>query len=92
MSPYIGKTFWEAFFLFFSRLFQFLTADPGTLQMASDELQLLTLMGIAASSALVGSFLILRKMAMLANSLSHTILVGVILSFILISSRGFGAM
>ena len=83
MSPYIGKTFWEAFILFFSRLFQFLTGDSGSFQMASDELQLLTLMGIAASSGLVGTFLILRKMAMLANSLSHTILVGIILSFIL---------
>ena len=40
-------------------------------------------MGVAISSALVGSFLILRRMTMLANSLSHTILIGIVLAYFL---------
>ena len=51
--------------------------------LASDETQILVLMGVAASSALVGSFLILRKMAMLANSLSHTILLGIVFAYLI---------
>ena len=51
--------------------------------MASDELQILVLCGVAASSAIVGSFLILRKMTMMANSLSHTVLLGIVIAFVL---------
>ena len=62
LNPYSGADIWSFFALFFSRLFDF------SAQMASDELQIFVLIGIAISSCLVGSFLMLRKMAMLANA------------------------
>ncbi len=78
MNPYFDQTFWGFTALFFKRLFHLF---PGKL--ASDEIQLLVLLGVAVSTALVGNFLIWRKMAMLANSLSHTILLGIVLAFVL---------
>lgn len=63
------------------RIFLFFSGDVGSL--ASDEVQLLVLICIALSSALLGTFLVLRKMTMLANSLSHTILIGIVGAFFL---------
>jgi len=53
-------------------------------EFAPDEVQVIVLVLIALSSALNGTFLVLRKMTMLANSLSHTILLGVISAFFLV--------
>ena len=44
---------------------------------------MLVLLGLAVSAGIVGVFLVLRKMTMLANSLSHTILLGIVIAFIL---------
>nr|MBA3815720.1 metal ABC transporter permease [Parachlamydiaceae bacterium] len=57
--------------------------------LASDEIQILVLAGVAISSALVGTFLILRKMTMLANSLSHTILIGIVIAFLITQNGVF---
>jgi manganese/zinc/iron transport system permease protein len=86
IAPYAGKTFFDSLLLLLSRFWHFIIGDP--LSLASDELQLLVLIGVSASSALIGTFLVLRKMVMLANSLSHTILIGIILSYLLMLSFG----
>lgn len=52
-------------------------------QLATDEIQILTLALLSLAAALVGTFLVLKKMTMLANALSHTILPGLVLVFIL---------
>ncbi len=82
IHPYYGVTFGEFFIVLFQRLWLFVTGNLSFEQLAPDEIQLLTLSGIAFSSALLGTFLVLRKMTMLANSLSHTILLGIALAFI----------
>jgi manganese/zinc/iron transport system permease protein len=64
------------------RLWGIITGQISLDQLATDEVQMLVLVGVAASSALVGTFLVLRKMTMLANSLSHTILVGIVMAFL----------
>lgn len=64
------------------RLWQFVKGDLPASALATDEIQIIVLMGVAASSALVGTFLILRRMTMLANALSHTILIGIVAVFI----------
>lgn len=83
INPYHGKTFGEFFIEFGRRMGEFLTGQIGVGDLVSDEIQVLVLMGVAISSALVGTFLILRRMTMLANSLSHTILMGIVLAFFL---------
>ena len=81
LNPYSGKSFFGFFLEFFSRLYQFLTGNISVTDIASDEIQIIVLGGVAISAALVGCFLILRKMTMLANSLSHTILLGIVLAY-----------
>ncbi len=81
-NPYSGNDFIEFFMTLFLRLFQFLTGQLQVSDLASDEIQMIVLVGVAASSAMCGTFLILRKMTMLANSLSHTILLGIVIAFL----------
>ncbi|MDP1880423.1 MAG: metal ABC transporter permease [Parachlamydiaceae bacterium] len=80
--PYQNLNFFQFIFEFFSRLLSFFTGQLSYEHLVSDEIQILVLMGVAISSGLVGTFLILRKMTMLANSLSHTILIGIVLAFV----------
>ncbi len=76
-NPYYGVDFLHFFGLFFGRLAGVLSE-----KLAPDEVQVLVLWGISISSACVGCWLILRKLAMLANSLSHTTLLGVAIVFL----------
>jgi manganese/zinc/iron transport system permease protein len=86
VNPYFDTTFFSFFGKLFHRLFQLATGQIQGFTLATDEIQILVLMLVGVSAALVGAFLVLRKMTMLANSLSHTILLGIILAFLLGSS------
>ena len=66
----------------FWRLYALMTGKLALHDLVSDEIQLVVLLSVAASAALVGTFLVLRRMTMLANSLSHTILLGIVVAFI----------
>lgn len=81
VNPYHDLTFWNFLLIFFQRMGLFAAGQLSWNDLASDEIQVLVLMGVAISSALVGTFLILRRMTMLANSLSHTILMGIVLAY-----------
>lgn len=82
-NPYSGKTFFEFIVQLVIRLWEFIRGDLPLEHLAADEIQVVVLMGVGISSALVGTFLVLRKMTMLANSLSHTILLGIVIAFLL---------
>ena len=88
MSPYFGKDFFQFFPIFFSRCFQLLVGNLSLGELATDEIQVFVLSFISIAASLVGTFLILKKMSMLANSLSHTILLGIVLAYILLHSTG----
>ena len=85
MNPYTGQDFFGFFETLLLRLSGLLT---GELTMATDELQMAVLSGVSLSTALVGTFLVLRRMTMLANSLSHSILLGIVVTFL--ASHGAG--
>lgn len=78
MNPYTGAGFFDFFAVLFQRL-----ATGAFTSLATDEVQMLVLIGVAASSALVGAFLVLKRMTMLANALSHTILLGIVIAYVL---------
>jgi manganese/zinc/iron transport system permease protein len=78
-NPYYDTTFFGFFITFIRRLF---SGEFEVLNLAPDELQVVILSLIAISAALVGTFLYLRKITMLANALSHTILAGVVLAYL----------
>lgn len=84
MNPYFGKSFFEFLLLFFQRMWELCKGKISMGELASDEVQILVLALIACSSALIGTFLVLKKMTMLANSLSHTILLGIVVAYLLL--------
>ncbi|NGX37418.1 MAG: Manganese transport system membrane protein MntB [Chlamydiae bacterium] len=92
MSPYWGATFFDFIPLFFSRIFQLLTGALAWKNLASDEIQIFTLGLISIASALVGTLLVLKRMTMLANALSHTILLGIVIAYILLFLGTGGGM
>jgi len=80
-NPYSNNTFFEFFYTLFFRMVAFFSGKLPVAEFASDEIQLIVLSFIASSTALIGCFLTLRKMTMLANSLSHTILLGIVAAY-----------
>lgn len=82
INPYWDQSFGGFCILFFQRMWSFVTGNLPVSALASDEVQWLALVLTSFCCALLGAFLILRKMAMLANALSHTILLGIVLAFI----------
>jgi manganese/zinc/iron transport system permease protein len=83
MNPYVGQEFISFFKVL---VFRLLRADFSSL--FSDELQMAVLIAISISCALIGSFLVLKKMTMLANALSHTLLLGIVVVFLISPSEG----
>ena len=47
---------------------------------------------VAAACGLVGNYLILRRMALVGDAISHSVLPGLVIAFLLTNSRGTGAM
>lgn len=82
MNPYWGQDFWG----FFSVLARRLTGNLPLDKLPSDEIQLLVLLGVAFSTVLLGTLLTLKKMTMMANSLSHTTLLGIVITFLLMTT------
>lgn len=83
-NPYFGKDFMGFILLFFHRIYEWMTGKIHVGDFASDEIQVFVLSLVGCASALVGSFLVLKKMTMLANSLSHTILLGIAVAYIIL--------
>ncbi len=79
MNPYFELNFFQFIKVLFIRTWG--VAVGQNLTLAEDEVQILILLLLSISCSLVGSFLFLRKMTMFANSISHTVLVGIVISF-----------
>ena len=74
MNPYWDQTFFSFFWIFLKRI-----GSP----LVADEIQILTLSCIAICCGILGPLLVLKKSTMLANSLSHTILLGLVITTLL---------
>jgi manganese/zinc/iron transport system permease protein len=81
-NPYTGHSFFSVIGLFITRFLELLSGKIAFADLATDEVQVAVLASIGISSALVGAFLVFKKMTMLANSISHTILLGIIPAFL----------
>lgn len=86
MNPYSGANFFSFFSTLLVRIGELIQGKgrDGSLELASDEIQLLTLSLLSISCALIGTFLVVRKMAMFANALSHTCLFGIAIAYLLL--------
>lgn len=89
-NPYHGENFFGFFQQLLFRLYFFISGKGRIEDLVSDEIQILVLTGVAVSCALIGSFLILRRMTMLANSLSHTLLLGIVCLYFFTQSSWVG--
>lgn len=85
MNPYWDSHFFSFIYLFVTRLPQILL---GNVSLAQDELQIFVLCTMSISCGLLGVLLVLRKATMLANSLSHTILLGIVCVFLFQQAQG----
>jgi len=79
INPYYNNDFFSFFSTLLYRCYEGITEQAAGLY--SDEIQLLTILCIAVSGAVIGTFLVLRKMTMVGNALSHTVLIGVVLAY-----------
>ena len=80
MNPYSNAGFFEFFAILAQRAASFFSGP-----LASDEIQLFVLGLCAIGCGVIGPFLVLKRMSMFANSLSHTSLLGVVGAFLLSS-------
>jgi manganese/zinc/iron transport system permease protein len=80
MNPYWGQSFWGFFVTLFRRMSGALPQES----LPSDEVQLFVLIATCISTVLLGTFLSLKKITMMANALSHTTLLGIVLAYFLL--------
>lgn len=74
MNPYKGLALFDFIQLFFKRFFILLTPQ----QLVDDEMQIWLLICLGTSCLIVGLYLLLQKKLLIANSISHTILLGIV--------------
>ncbi len=84
MNPYFGANILQFIVLFFERMALLLTGRLSLQELATDEVQVLVLSLVAIASSLIGTFLVLKKLTMLANSLSHTVLLGIVVAYLVL--------
>lgn len=82
-NPYYNQDFFSFLWIFIQRLVGFATGSIDLQNLTADEIQIAVLSCVAMSSGLLGIFLVLRRMTMLANAISHTILLGIVIAFLL---------
>lgn len=82
MSPYFDASFFSWFVLFIKRLQIILsTLILGEIpSLYADEIQLFSLLSLSLAASFFGTFLLLKRLTMMANALSHTMLLGVVMA------------
>ena len=83
MNPYFDATFFSWFHVLGKRFFECIQnavcGEPIVLY--SEEIQLITLLCFASIASFLGSFLVLKGATMMANALSHTMLLGIVMAY-----------
>jgi len=85
MDLYFTSHFFSWFWVFISRIPVLITGQYSHLY--PDEIQLFVMALFAISSSFLGVFLVLKRLTMMANAISHTMLLGIVLAFILSPSH-----
>lgn len=82
MHPYLDQGFFSFIITLWQRFFLFLIGLLSPADLVSEDLQFLALVLSGTLGIIVGFYLIYNKMTMLANSLSHTVLLGLVVTFL----------
>jgi len=83
MNPYYNQGFLSFFLTLFGRILGYFDKTLAYPVIAQDEMQIIVLTFVSISGCLIGSHLIYRKLTMVANSISHTILLGIVCAWLL---------
>ena len=83
-KSYWGKTFVGFFQTLGNHIVDVVQGKYHFSDLAADEVQIITLALLGVAGAIIGSFLVIRKMAMVANAISHTVLLGIIGAFLIL--------
>jgi len=81
MDPYFNADFFSWFVVLLSRLPSICCGA----ELFADEVQLLVMGFFALGASFVGVFLVLKKLVMMANAISHTMLLSIALAFVAFS-------
>lgn len=84
-NPYWETNFFQFFAVLAQRIFLFIQGKLSFADLCSDEIQILVLSLAAIAFSFLGTFLVLKKMTMVANSLSHTILLGLVIAYLFVA-------
>jgi len=84
VNPYTGRDFFGFFATLLQRIYLFFKG--GAVTLVSDEIQCIVLLLLSLALAFLGSFLVAKQMTMVANALSHTLLVGIVIAFLILRS------
>lgn len=88
MASFWGLNFFGFLTAFVRDIGLLIAGKTSVANLAVDEVQIFMLMLVGISCAMVGTFLVVRKMTMVANSISHTILFGIVLSYVVLRQMG----
>lgn len=88
MNPYSGIDFIQFLYVFVMRCGQFLMGKLSHNSLVSDEIQIIVLVGVGVIASIMGTLLVVRKTTMLANALSHTVLLGIVISYLIFFQSG----
>ena len=90
MNPYWGTDFFTFFSVLCFRIKELVLGNSSSL--AADEIQMGVLIFVSISCGILGPFLVLKRMTMFANCLSHTILLGIVSAYLIASAFWGGGM
>lgn len=82
MPPYLEQGFLSFIGILWQRFFLFLIGILKPEELVAEDMQFLALILSGLLGMIVGFYLIYNKMTMLANSLSHTVLLGLVMTFL----------
>jgi manganese/zinc/iron transport system permease protein len=84
MDPYFDSTLWTWFLILCSRVCSGAIVDP-----TPDEIQFIVMGLFAVGASFLGVFLVLKKLTMMTNALSHTMMLGIVVA--IIATRVWGS-
>ena len=89
MNPYWNADFTQTLCLLLKRAFLFFCGKISLDGLVEDDIAFFALSLVGVSSVLSGAFLVVKRTTLMINSLSHTILLGIVVTALLLISQGF---
>jgi manganese/zinc/iron transport system permease protein len=87
-SPYFEKDFFYSLVLLLYRAYLFITGQLSSEGLFEDDIAFFAMVLIGLSASITGVFLVVKRSTQMINSLSHTILLGIVVSAYILQALG----